>query len=156
MDPWLKRWWREAWRSFAGKRTPSRTAGRSRPRSPPPPPRPAQILENRRTACPFVSLEHGLDSGGLDAAIPVVLHVHNPDSVAFQNLNRIAARKVLFCSSNVMENFGHLERIANKAEVLYNVVDTNATGGAPIRAALGLNDGDIAIGTVAQVVERRA
>ena len=59
-----------------GVETRSRASGRhhvppaaSPPRSPPPPPRPAQILENRRTACPFVSLEHGLDSGGLDAAL---------------------------------------------------------------------------------------
>ena len=88
--------------------------------------------------------------------IPVILHVHNPDTAAFQNLNRFAARKVLFCSRSVMENCGHLERIADKAEVLYNAVDTNALGqGSPIRAKLGLNDADIAIGTVAQVVPRK-
>jgi glycosyltransferase involved in cell wall biosynthesis len=88
--------------------------------------------------------------------IPVVLHVHNPDFVAFQNLNRFAARKVLFCSRNVMENCGRLERIADKAEVLHNAIDINAMGrGAPICAKLGLNDGEIAIGTVAQVVSRK-
>lgn len=88
--------------------------------------------------------------------IPVVLHVHNPDAVAFQNLNRLAARKVLFCSRNVMENCGHLERIADKAEVLHNAIDTNAMGrGSPIRAGLGLNEANIAIGTVAQVVQRK-
>jgi len=88
--------------------------------------------------------------------IPVILHAHNPEAVAFQNLNRLAARKVLFCSRNVMENCGHFERIADKAEVLHNAIDTNAMGrGSSIRATLGLNDTDIAIGTVAQVVQRK-
>src|ERR1035437_9671403 len=88
--------------------------------------------------------------------IPVILHVHNPEAVAFQNLNRLVARKVLFCSRNVMENCGHLERIANKAEVLHNAIDTSAISrGSSIRATLGLTDTDIAIGTVAQVVQRK-
>ena len=88
--------------------------------------------------------------------IPVILHVHNPEAVAFQNLNRLVARKVLFCSRNVMENCGHLERIANKAEVLHNAIDTSAISrGSLIRAKLGLDDTDIAIGTVAQVVQRK-
>lgn len=88
--------------------------------------------------------------------IPVVLHVHNPDAVAFQNLNRFAARKVLFCSGDVMAHCGHLGRIANKAEVLHNAIDTGAMGrGSSIRAGLGLNATDIAIGTVAQVTPRK-
>jgi glycosyltransferase involved in cell wall biosynthesis len=88
--------------------------------------------------------------------IPVILHVHNPDAAAFRNLNRLAARKVLFCSRNLMEDCGHLERIADKAEVLHNAIDTNALGrGSPIRAGLGLNDADIAIGVVAQVAPRK-
>ncbi len=88
--------------------------------------------------------------------IPVVLHVHNPDAVAFQNLNRLAARKVLFCSGDVMKNCHHLERIANKAEVLHNAIDTGAMGrGSSIRAELGLNAADIAIGAVAQVAPRK-
>jgi len=88
--------------------------------------------------------------------IPVVLHVHNPDAVAFQNLNRLAARKVLFCSGDVMERCGHLGRIADRAEVLHNAIDTSAMGrGSSIRAELGLNATDIAVGTVAQVTPRK-
>jgi glycosyltransferase involved in cell wall biosynthesis len=86
--------------------------------------------------------------------IPVILHVHCPEIVAFQNLNRIAARKVLFCSRNLMETCGRLDRIADKAEVLHNAIDTGAVSrGSSIRAELGLNDADIAIGAVAQVVQ---
>jgi glycosyltransferase involved in cell wall biosynthesis len=86
--------------------------------------------------------------------IPVILHVHCPESVAFQNLNRFAARKVMFCSHHLMGICGHLERIADKAEVLHNVIDTNAMSRSlSIRAELGLNDADIAIGVVAQVLQ---
>jgi len=88
--------------------------------------------------------------------IPLVLHVHNPDTVAFRNLNRFAARKVLFCSRYLMENCGHLERIAGKTEVLHNVIDTEALSrGATIRPLLGLNPVDFAIGTAAQLVPRK-
>ena len=88
--------------------------------------------------------------------IPVILHVHTPETVAFQNLNRLVARKVLFCSRDVMENCGHLERIAKKAEVLHNAIDITAMSrGSSIRAKLGLDDTDIAIGTVAQVVQQK-
>jgi glycosyltransferase involved in cell wall biosynthesis len=84
--------------------------------------------------------------------IPVILHVHNPGDIAFQNLNRIAASKVLFCSRAVMNEFGRTDRVAAKAEVLYNTIDTAALGnGRSIRRELGLGEKDIAIGTVAQV-----
>jgi len=86
--------------------------------------------------------------------IPIILHVHCPESVAFQNLNRLAARKVLFCSRHLMKTCGHLERIADKAEVLHNALDTSAMGrGSSIRTELGLTDADIAVGVVAQVVQ---
>jgi glycosyltransferase involved in cell wall biosynthesis len=88
--------------------------------------------------------------------IPVVLHVHNPETVAFQNLNRLAARRVLFCSCTLMDNCDHLRRVASKAEVLHNTIDIGAMGrGSSIRAGLGLNGTDIAIGTVAQVTPRK-
>ena len=85
--------------------------------------------------------------------IPVILHVHNQLDVAFQNLVRFAAHKVLFCSRSAMRTCGHFSRVAAKAEVFYNMIDTEVFGrGQPIRSALGLQDGDVAIGTVAQVV----
>ena len=88
--------------------------------------------------------------------IPVILHVHNPLDVQYQNLARFAARKVLFCSQFEMAHCRHFERIASKAEVLHNIVDTRAFGqGRSIRDALGLHNGDIAIGTVAQITHRK-
>lgn len=87
---------------------------------------------------------------------PVILHVHNPLNIALQNLERLAARKVLFCSQFEMGNCGHVGRIAGKTDVVYNVIDTTVfERSRAIRASLGIPDGAIAIGTVAQVVHRK-
>lgn len=85
--------------------------------------------------------------------IPIILHVHNAAEVGFQNLVRFAARKVLFCSASAMHNCGHVARVAAKSEVLYNLIDTHRmASGKPIRERLGITDGQVAIGTVAQLV----
>jgi glycosyltransferase involved in cell wall biosynthesis len=88
--------------------------------------------------------------------IPVVLHAQNPITVDYRNLVRFAARKVLFCSNFEMANTHHFHRIAGKTEVLHNVMDADSMGrGVSIRAQLGLKDGQLAIGTVAQVGRRK-
>ena len=88
--------------------------------------------------------------------IPVVLHVHNPSVVHFQNMERFAARKVLFCSRFEMGNCRHFGRIRHKAEAFHNAIDVAALGrGTPIRASLGVREGTIAIGTVAQIGRRK-
>lgn len=88
--------------------------------------------------------------------IPVVLHIHNPSVVQFQNLERFAAKKVLFCSRFEMGNCRHLERVRHKAEVFHNAIDVASLGrAAPIRAELGLQEGDLAVGTVAQIGPRK-
>jgi len=88
--------------------------------------------------------------------VPVILHVHNPVTVSFQNLVRFAARKVLFCSRFEMGNARHFNRIRHKAEVFYNAIETAAMGGGvSIRKELGLKDGQVAVGTVAQVAHRK-
>jgi glycosyltransferase involved in cell wall biosynthesis len=88
--------------------------------------------------------------------IPVILHVHNPAVVELRNLNWFAARKVLFCSGFEMSNTVRFARIAHRAEVLHNAIDTAAVRrGVSIRANLGLTDGQVAIGTVAQVGHRK-
>jgi glycosyltransferase involved in cell wall biosynthesis len=88
--------------------------------------------------------------------MPVVLHVHNPITVGFQNLVRFAARKVLFCSRFEMGNARHFNRIRDKADVLHNAIETAAMGrGASIRGELDLRDGEVAIGTVAQIAHRK-
>ncbi len=45
------------------------------------------------------------------ARIPVILHVHNPCEIAFQNLERFGASKVLFCSRSVMRKAAHAGRL---------------------------------------------
>ena len=87
--------------------------------------------------------------------IPVVLHVHNPQAVEFRNLDRFAARKVLFCSHFEMANCRNLERLAGKADVLHNAIDNMQPGGKSIRGQLGLAPADIAIGMVGQVGRRK-
>jgi glycosyltransferase involved in cell wall biosynthesis len=88
--------------------------------------------------------------------IPVILHVHNPLDVPFRNLTRFAAQKVLFCSGAVMQSCGHFQRVAAKSAVLHNIIDVDFwSRGHSIRSSLGLGEGDIAIGTVAQIVHRK-
>ncbi len=88
--------------------------------------------------------------------IPVVLHVHNPETVGFQNLDRFAARKVLFCSRSEMANCGNVERLAGRTEILYNAIDTARLGaGKSIRDQLGLATKEIAIGMVGQIIHRK-
>lgn len=87
--------------------------------------------------------------------IPVIVHVHNRMDIAFRNLTRIAARKVLFCSGAVMRECGHVNRVGAKAAVLHNMIDAERWRRPPIRNELGLRDTDIAVGTVAQIVHRK-
>jgi glycosyltransferase involved in cell wall biosynthesis len=55
-----------------------------------------------------------------------------------------------------MQNARHLHRVAAKSEVLYNLIDIDAwSRGHSIRSSLGLSEGDIAVGTVAQIVHRK-
>jgi glycosyltransferase involved in cell wall biosynthesis len=94
--------------------------------------------------------------GAAIVGIPVITHVHNRFDVPFQNLTRFASRKVLFCSDAAMRNTGRLDRVAAKAEILHNVIDVDAwKQGHSIRRSLGIGEGDIAIGTVAQIVQRK-
>ena len=94
--------------------------------------------------------------GAWMCGIPVILHVHNAMSVDLRNLNRIMARKVLVVSEAQKAAIAHFERIRHKCEVLYNAVDLVACSrGRSVRRALGLADGQLVVGTVAQLCERK-
>lgn len=88
--------------------------------------------------------------------IPVVLHIQNPAEVAIQNLDRFAAQRILFCSDFEMRNTRRFDRISHKTGVLHNAINTGAIArGTCIRGQLGVKDGELAIGTVAQVSHRK-
>jgi glycosyltransferase involved in cell wall biosynthesis len=94
--------------------------------------------------------------GARMSSIPAILHVHNPVDFAFRNVSRFAAAKILFCSRAVMQNCGNLHRVASQAEVFHNVIDVESwSHGTSIRSSLGIREGEIAIGTVAQIVHRK-
>ena len=88
--------------------------------------------------------------------IPVILHVHTPEEAHFRNLSRFAATKVLFCSEFERGNFGHLDRIQGRTEVLHNPVDMDRFSSA-VRAQgrFGFEETDIVIVTVAQIAARK-
>lgn len=111
-----------------------------------------------------ISLLHVFDYGwNLDLVlaawilrIPLILHEHLGASADFQNLHRFAASKVLTCSRNVLEGFGHLHRIEHKCEVLYNPVDVSAFQSVNgIRESLALRRDQVVIGTVARTQYRK-
>ena len=88
--------------------------------------------------------------------IPVLLHMHNPQRIDTRNANRILASKVLICSEKQKEDVPNFSLIANKCDVLYNTVDTDTmAGGKSIRPELGLDEGDIVVGTIAQICFRK-
>lgn len=88
--------------------------------------------------------------------IPIIVHIQNPVSIDRCNLVPLAARKLLFCSRNLMYGTRHFDRIAHKAEPLYNIIDTAHVGrGVSIREKLGVKPAEIAIGTVAQICQRK-
>jgi glycosyltransferase involved in cell wall biosynthesis len=118
----------------------------------------ARLQELRADLLHVMGFEWNLDAvlAAWLQGIPVVLHVHVPESADFKNLHRFAASKVLFCSNFEKQNFSRLDRIQSKAEVLHNCIDVNQyANGTSIRPALGIKESDIVIGTVAQLTHRK-
>lgn len=91
------------------------------------------------------------------ARIPVVLHVHTQLRVHRQNLNRLAAWRVLFVSKAHREETAGLGLVGDKARILPNAIDVDRyAAGRDVRSALGLAPDDIVITTVCQLSERKA
>jgi len=84
--------------------------------------------------------------------IPVILHVHNPGEVRWQNLNRLAAKRIVTVSHAHAKNIEGLHRIRGKHSVLYNSVDiARFARGRDIRTTLGLQKSDFVVGIVAMI-----
>lgn len=84
--------------------------------------------------------------------IPVVLQLHLSGGVAFQNLHRFAARRLLLVSEAQRAAIERLDRMRATCEVLYSPVELDAYGGGhQIRAALGLAPEDVVVCTIAQL-----
>lgn len=101
---------------------------------------------------------HNLDLvlGAAIARIPVILHVHNPLHVGARNLHRFIARKVLLVSASHAGAVQHFERIRDRCVVLHNPVDLGKfRRGRSIRAALGFDEADLIVGTVAQLTPNK-
>jgi glycosyltransferase involved in cell wall biosynthesis len=89
--------------------------------------------------------------------IPVVLHVHLPEAIAWQNLHRFAASRILLVSEAHKQAIRHFERISGKTDVMYNSVDLDLFAkGQDIRAQFGLTSDDIIVGTLAQLRRGKA
>ena len=85
-------------------------------------------------------------------SIPVVLQLHLPGGVAFQNLHRFAARRVLLVSRSHRSAIAHVERFHGQIEVLYGPVDVDLYRAArSIRPSLGLQPEHIVVCVVAQL-----
>ncbi|HEU4829914.1 MAG TPA: glycosyltransferase family 4 protein [Gemmatimonadales bacterium] len=91
------------------------------------------------------------------SAVPAILHVHNPLDVAARNLDRIAAKRVVFVSEAHRRSTRHLERIEGRSTVLHNPVDIERfESGRDIRGALGLAPSDVVVVTVCQITPNKA
>jgi len=84
--------------------------------------------------------------------IPVLLQLHLPGGVDWQNLHWFAARRVLLVSAAQRAAIHHFERIRAPYEVLHSPVDLEFYGGGhDIRPALGLGADDIVVCVIAQL-----
>lgn len=94
--------------------------------------------------------------GARYAKLPVILHLHNPAHIAFQNLNRFVASKVIVVSEFHKTVVTRFDRIAAKTEVLYNAIDLGLfAAGRRNRADLGIPEVAIVAGTVGQICHRK-
>jgi glycosyltransferase involved in cell wall biosynthesis len=90
------------------------------------------------------------------ARIPVALHLHNPGNISKKNFNFAIARRVFLCSAAQSNEIVNFDKIEDKCVVLHNAVDIGLfASGRPIRAAIGLAQDDIVIGTIAQISHRK-
>lgn len=88
--------------------------------------------------------------------IPIVLHVHNPLTVAPRNLNGLLADRVVFVSEAHRSATPGLDTLRRKTVVLPNSVDTACfAAGRSIRESLGIDPSHLVIGTVAQISRRK-
>ena len=89
------------------------------------------------------------------AGVPVILHEHaGGEEIPVQNLSRLAASRVVFCSAAQRDSFYPLRRIRCPIEVICNAVDTerfSPGSGHAAREALGYCPGDLVLGTVGVV-----
>jgi glycosyltransferase involved in cell wall biosynthesis len=94
--------------------------------------------------------------GAYLAGVPVVLHIHNPETIKRTNLHIFAASKILVVSKAAIQSVRYFDRIASKCSVLYNCADFNKISrGRSIRDALGFQTDDILIGTIAQLTPEK-
>lgn len=88
--------------------------------------------------------------------IPVVLQIHNPGRVGFQNLHRFAASKILFVSNTQRDQYEMLKRFHAPVQVIYSPVASDYyLSGKSIRSSLGFKPDDIVICTIAQLTHRK-
>jgi glycosyltransferase involved in cell wall biosynthesis len=88
--------------------------------------------------------------------IPVVLHCHNASYINKSNLNMKSSSKVLTCSKKLQLDIGNFDLIADRTDVLYNLVDCDKyEKGTSVREELNISDDIIVVGTVAQISYRK-
>jgi glycosyltransferase involved in cell wall biosynthesis len=86
------------------------------------------------------------------ARVPVVLHMHLPDTIEKRNLHRFVADRVLLVSEDQKSTVANFDLIAPKTRILYNAVDLDAFArGRSLRSELGLAADDIVVGSLAQL-----
>lgn len=87
------------------------------------------------------------------ARVPIILHLHNPETISFKNLHRFAATKVLLVSEAQKQDIAGFERIRRKSEVLYNSINLDMF--QPGTAQRNGRSGEIVVATVAQISHRK-
>jgi glycosyltransferase involved in cell wall biosynthesis len=84
--------------------------------------------------------------------VPVILHVHLPDTIYPKNLHRLVAKRVLLVSEAQKQAITNFDFIRDKTDVMYNAVDLERIAkGTSIREELGVSKDDIVVGSLAQL-----
>jgi glycosyltransferase involved in cell wall biosynthesis len=87
------------------------------------------------------------------ARVPIILHLHNPETISFTNLHRFAATTVLLVSDAQKQDIAGFERIQRKSEVLYNSIDLHTFQPGTTRRDRA--SGEIVVATVGQISHRK-
>ena len=88
--------------------------------------------------------------------IPVIFHIHNPETLNKRNINCRIGTKYLFVSHSLARQCDAESRLGGKAEILYNPISVETfSQGKSIRSELGVPDNVHVVGTVAQICKRK-
>jgi glycosyltransferase involved in cell wall biosynthesis len=88
--------------------------------------------------------------------VPVIFHLHNPETLNKSNINCRIGSKYLFVSNSLADQCNADSVLGRKAIIIYNPISIiKYAKGISLRSSLGIPDGASVVGSVAQISKRK-